>query len=205
MSLVLPGIVLAAGASSRMGRPKLLLPIEPGGTLLGRLLGTLANAGVWPIVVVTRKALAIETAWRDPRASRISVVINPDPSRGQLSSLLCALESFTDPPEAVLQALVDIPLIRVATVRAIADAWQTARPPLVRPTHQGRTGHPVIFGAGLLEVLRAADLQEGAKPIVRRFVPLGLEVPVDDPAILEDIDTPEDYERLVERRTTSDE
>jgi molybdenum cofactor cytidylyltransferase len=197
VSQQLPGIVLAAGASTRMGRPKLLLPVEPGGTLLGRLLGTLADAGVWPLVVVVRKALAIESAWRDPRAPRIDVVVNPDPSRGQLSSMLCGLDSLRDHPDAVLQAQVDVPLIRVDTVRALVDAWHASRPPLVRPVCQGRTGHPVIFGAGLLDVLRTSDLHSGAKPIVRRFAPLGVEVPVDDPLILEDIDTPEDYERVV--------
>jgi molybdenum cofactor cytidylyltransferase len=197
MTRELPGVVLAAGASSRMGRPKLLLPVQPGGTLLGRLLGTLANAGVWPLVVVVRRMLAIESAWLDPRAPRVTVVVNPDPARGQLSSMLCGLDAITDPPEVVLQAQVDVPLIRVETVRALVDAWQASRAPLVRPIFQGCTGHPVIFGAGLLEVLRAADLHGGAKPVVRRFAPAGVEVPVDDPMILEDIDTPEDYRRIV--------
>ena len=50
----LPGVVLAAGASSRMGRPKALLPLEPGGTVLGRILGTLADAHISPLVLVTR-------------------------------------------------------------------------------------------------------------------------------------------------------
>jgi molybdenum cofactor cytidylyltransferase len=197
VSRELPGIVLAAGASTRMGRPKLLLPVEPGGTLLGRLLGTLADAGVWPLVVVVRRTLAMESAWRDPRAPSVGVVVNPDPSRGQLSSMLCGLDSFGDRPDAVLQAQVDVPLIRVETVRALVDAWHAARPPLVRPVFHGRTGHPVIFGGGLLDVLRTTDLRGGAKPVVRCFAPLGVEVAVDDPLILEDIDTPEDYRRVV--------
>ena len=197
MSRELPGIVLAAGASTRMGRPKLLLPVEPGGTLLGRLLGTLADAGVWPLVAVLRRAIAIESAWRDPRASRVRVIVNPDPSRGQLSSMLCGLDSLGERVDAVLQAQVDVPLIRAETVRAVVDAWYATRPPLVRPAYRGKTGHPVVFGAGLLETLRTSDLHGGAKPIVRRFAPLGVEVPVDDPMILEDIDTPEDYARLV--------
>ena len=197
MSLELPGVVLAAGASTRMGRPKLLLPIEPGGTLLGRLLGTLADAGIWPLVVVTRADLVVESAWNDPRARRVSVVVNPDPSRGQLSSLLTAIDSFSERPGGIVQSLVDLPLVSVRTVRALADAWHAGHAPLVRPTYDGRTGHPVIFGARLLDALHSADLQQGARPLVRRFVSLGVEVPVDDPAILEDIDTPEDYARLV--------
>jgi CTP:molybdopterin cytidylyltransferase MocA len=88
---------------------------------------------VWPLVVVVRRTLAIESAWRDPRASRVGVVVNPDPSRGQLSSMLCGLDSFGDRPDAVLQAQVDVPLIGVETVRALVEAWHAARPPLVRP------------------------------------------------------------------------
>jgi molybdenum cofactor cytidylyltransferase len=197
VTLELPGVVLAAGASTRMGRPKLLLPIEPGGTLLGRLLGTLADAGIWPLAVVTRADLVVESVWNDPRARHVSVVVNPDPSRGQLSSLLTAIDSFSERPAGIVQSLVDVPLVSVQTVRALADTWHAGHAPLVRPTYRGRAGHPVIFGARLLDELRGADLQDGAKPLVRRFAPLGVEVPVDDPAILEDIDTPEDYARIV--------
>ncbi len=94
----IPGIVLAAGASVRMGRPKAFLAMTPGGTILGRVLGTLADAGVEPLVVVAREPFTPREAWNDPRADEVRVVVNPDPDRGQLSSLVCGIQAV-DPAE----------------------------------------------------------------------------------------------------------
>jgi molybdenum cofactor cytidylyltransferase len=194
----LPGVVLAAGASSRMGQSKALLPAEPGGTLLGRVLGTLATAGVAPLVVVARAEIDLPSAWRDPRAASARLVVNPNPNRGQLSSLLCGLDALDDPlTAAVVVTLVDVALVTPESVARLLDAWERSGAVLVRPTFQGRHGHPVIFGAPVLAALRAADIASGAKPVVRAFEPAGLDVPMDDPAVLEDIDTPEDYVRLI--------
>jgi molybdenum cofactor cytidylyltransferase len=193
---MIPGLVLAAGASSRMGRPKALLPLAPEGTFLGRVLATLAGAGVDPLVVIAREALDVRAAWPDPRAGAVRVVVNPSPDRGQLSSLLCGLDALDAPP-AVLVTLVDVPLASRRTVSAVIDAWQRSGAPLVRPTTGGRHGHPVIFSGPLLAALRSADPVAGAKPVVRAFEASQVNVPVDDPGILEDIDTPADYERLV--------
>jgi molybdenum cofactor cytidylyltransferase len=197
MSAHLPGLVLAAGASSRMGQTKALLQIEPGGTFLGRILGTLADAGIAPLLVITRDRLDIGTAWADPRATRVVEVINPDPSRGQLSSLMCGVDALQADADGVLMALVDVPLVRVASVRALIDGWRMTKPPLARLTCGGRHGHPVIFGSALLEALQGADPSEGAKPLIRAFASRGIDIPVDDPGILVDVDTPDDYARLV--------
>ena len=195
MSAPLPGIVLAAGASVRMGRPKALLPMTPGGTILGRVLGTLADAGVAPLVVVARDALLMDDAWQDPRAGQVRVGINPQPERGQLSSLVCGIEAIDPAAAAVLMTPVDIPLVRTTTVESIVRAWARDRAVLVRPLHAGRHGHPVIFGRPLLDALVLADLAEGAKPVVRSFAREGITVPVDDPGVLIDLDTPEEYAR----------
>jgi molybdenum cofactor cytidylyltransferase len=194
----LGGIVLAAGASSRMGQTKALLQIQPGHTLLGRILGTLSEASLDPLIVVSRARLDIAAAWNHARSSDVIQTINPDPSRGQLSSLLCGLDALANDPPAILMTLVDIPLPRVDTVRSLIDTWQRTRAPLVRPVHDGRHGHPVIFGATLLMGLRAADPAEGAKPLVRAFAARGVDVVVDDAGVLLDIDTPDDYRRLIQ-------
>jgi molybdenum cofactor cytidylyltransferase len=180
-----------------MGRPKPFLPMEPGGTVLGRVLGTLADAGLDPIVVVARERFAPSGAWRDLRADRVRVAVNPDPDRGQLSSLLCGLDQLEPGVPAVLMTLVDVPLVTVATVRGLVTAWQREHAVLVRPVHAGRHGHPVIFGRALLDALRLADLAEGARPVVRDFADQGLDVPVDDPGVLVDLDTPDDYARHI--------
>ena len=91
--------------------------------------------------------------------------------------------------------LVDIPLVRTATVTALLRAWERDRAVLVRPLHEGRHGHPVIFGRTLLDALVHADLAHGAKPVVRSFARHAVNVPVDDPGVLIDFDTPEEYAR----------
>jgi molybdenum cofactor cytidylyltransferase len=190
----IPGLVLAAGASLRMGRPKALLPLGASGQPFARVIcDTLTTAGVAPIVVVTRSEL------RDQLArvlADVMLVVNPGPDRGQLSSLLAGLDAL-DNPEAALVTLVDLPLVQTATVASLLAAWHETHAPLVRPLPQGRhPGHPVIFGALLLEALRSADLDLGAKPVVHRFLADAVSVPVDDRGTLEDFDTPEAYDRL---------
>jgi molybdenum cofactor cytidylyltransferase len=191
----IPGIVLAAGASVRMGRPKAFLAMTPGGTILGRVLGTLADAGIEPLVVVAREPFAPREAWNDPRADAVRVVVNPDPDRGQLSSLVCGIQAIDLAEPAALMTLVDIPLVRTATVASLLQAWERDRAVLVRPLHQGLHGHPVIFGRALLDALVRADLAHGAKPVVRSFARHAVSVPVDDPGVLIDFDTPEEYAR----------
>jgi molybdenum cofactor cytidylyltransferase len=195
MSVSIPGIVLAAGASTRMGRPKAFLPMTPGGTMLGRVVGTLADAGIAPLVVVARDPLAVQDAWSDPRAVDVRLVVNPQPDRGQLSSLVCGIEAIDPSVPAVMMTLVDVPLVRLTTVAALLRAWERDRAVLVRPLYDGRHGHPVIFGRRLLDALAQGDLVHGAKPIVRSFSRDAVNVPVGDPGVLIDLDTPEEYAR----------
>lgn len=195
MTASLPGIVLAAGASSRMGRPKAFLPMTPGGTVLGRVLGTLADAAVAPLVVVVRERFPLEDAWNDSRAGGVRLVINPNADRGQLSSLVCGIDAIDPAAPAVLMTLVDIPLVRTTTVTALLRAWEQERAVFVRPLYEGRHGHPVIFGRPLLDALVQGDPAEGARPVVRSFAREAIDVPVDDPGVLIDLDTPEEYAR----------
>jgi len=191
------GIILAAGSSSRMGRAKALLPIGPD-LFVTRLCQTMASAGIDDTVVVTGAATreigdALRAAGLQPR-----VVENPAPERGQLSSLLVGL-GLADRPgvEAVLVTLVDVPLVAASTVAAMIEAWRTTHAPLVRPVRAGRHGHPVLFARALFDELRHADAGQGAKAVVRAHAQDGVDVRVDDEGATLDIDTPEDYERLI--------
>ena len=197
---MLGGIILAAGASSRMGRPKALLPGPDGASFHARLAGTLAAAGIGPLVVVAgRHAGQIALAVRRD-ALPLEVVVNARPERGQLSSLLAGLEVLVGRGcEAVAVAPVDQPLVSVETVRTLAAAWRASRAAVVRPACLGRHGHPAILDARLFGELRAAALEAGARPVIERHAAEVLDVAVDDPGAFEDIDTPEDYRRLVGR------
>lgn len=180
-----------------MGQTKALLPIQPGRTLLGRILSTFSDAALAPLVVVSRMHLDIADAWGDLRSGDVLQAINPDPARGQLSSLLCGLDALPENPPAIVMTLVDVPLPSVETVRTLVDAWHRTRAPLIRPVCDGRHGHPVIFAGPMLASLRAANPAEGAKPVVRAFAERGVDVAVDDRGVLVDLDTPEDYRRLM--------
>ncbi len=198
MPVVIPAIVLAAGASSRMGRTKALLPLPGGQSFLARLDATLRAAGIEQIVaVVGLDAGPIREAVR-AGGLRLRLARNVDPSRGQLSSLLTGLDALDElAPPAVLVTPVDLPLVSPVTVRAVIDAWGASGAPVVRPARGARHGHPAIFGAALFPELRAADPALGARPVVERHRHEIVDVPVDDDGAFEDIDTPEDYRRII--------
>jgi molybdenum cofactor cytidylyltransferase len=101
---------------------------------------------------------------------------------------------------AVLVTLIDVPLVTAGTVRALLAAHRAHNAAIVRPVSKGRHGHPVIFGRALFDELRRADPAQGAKPVVRAHAAEMIEVPVQDEGAFTDIDTREDYERLIESR-----
>jgi len=193
---VIPAIVLAAGASSRMGRPKPMLAMEDGRTFVRHIVNTLHDAGVTEIVVVVRPDA--DAVVREVAASRGRAIVNPDPDRGQLSSLVAGLDAIDGPRiVAALITLVDVPLVAASTVAALLARAAESRAPIVRATYGARHGHPVIFRRELFDALRHADPGEGAKAVLRAHVVE--DVDVDDPGVLRDIDTPEDYRRVAGR------
>jgi CTP:molybdopterin cytidylyltransferase MocA len=193
------GILLSGGRSSRMGRPKALLDLD-GETFLARTLRTLEAAGIDDVVIVTgahdeeiRRAcngMALMPGVR--------IVTNPAYDQGQLSSILTGLDALAPHhPDAALVALVDQPRVAAPTVVALVEAFHATRAPVVRPAFQGRHGHPVLFSAEVFDALRTAPRDEGAKSVVHAAGERVVTVPVDDEGVVLDIDTPEDYARLL--------
>jgi molybdenum cofactor cytidylyltransferase len=193
------GVVLAAGESRRMGHPKALLADPAGTPFVVRIVDTLATAGITDLVVVTGTHHdEISRALRArPPAVPIDIVRNPQPERGQLSSLLCGLAAGAE-PDALLVTLVDVPMVSAKTVRELLDVWCRRRAAIVRPAMAGRHGHPVIFDRRTLAALRSAPLAEGARTVVRAFADEAENVQVDDAGCLRDVDTPEEYARLIQ-------
>lgn len=200
---MIAAIILAAGDSTRMGTPKALLPDPDGRPFVARLVRTFASAGITDIVVITGRqhdAVAAAIAADRPPASP-SFFINPSPARGQLSSLWIGLEGVARPElESILVTPVDIPMVRASTIRQVIDAWQTMRPPVVRPVVGARHGHPVLFDRGVFDELRRAPLDEGARAVVRGHADDIVNVPVDDEGCLVDVDTPAEYDALIRKK-----
>lgn len=195
---MIPGIVLAGGKSSRMGRPKALLPIgSSADTFFDRVTRTLLEAGIHDVVVVVgADANAIRAAVA-PR-SGVRIIENPDYQQGQLTSLVAGLRAIeTARAAAVLVTLIDVPLVNAVTVRTLVATQRERDALIVRPVSNGRHGHPVIFGRGLFGELQRADPAQGAKPVVRAHATEIIEVPIDDEGAFIDIDTPEEYDRII--------
>jgi molybdenum cofactor cytidylyltransferase len=195
---MIPAIVLAAGRSSRMGRPKALLPLG-GDTFLTRIVRTLQGAGVDDVVVVLGHDADLIAASLDATDLQLRVVVNREYDRGQLSSLLAGLNVVDRPGvEAVLVTLVDVPLVSAATVRAVIERYRQTRAPVVRPTSGERHGHPLLLDRTLFDELRRADGVSGAKPVVRAHASEGGDVVVDDDGAFQDFDSEKDLDVLRE-------
>jgi molybdenum cofactor cytidylyltransferase len=190
----MPAVVLAAGRSTRMGRPKALLPAtRDGETFIEHLVATLVAGGIDDVVVVAGEEAA---AIRARLGFRARVVVNRDVDRGQLSSVLVGLDVIDRPGVmAMMVAPVDQPLVSETTVRVLADTWRRTRAPIVRPVRDGRHGHPVIFDRAVFDELRRADIREGARAVVHAHAESVADIAVDDDGAFADIDTPVDYER----------
>jgi CTP:molybdopterin cytidylyltransferase MocA len=191
---MLPAMVLAAGRSSRFGSPK-ALAAAGGVTFISKIINTLEAAGVTETIVVGRAEdheLAAEVG-SSGHAAR--VVVNPDPDRGQLSSLITGLDAIDGPGvNGVLVTLVDMPLVSAAAIRQLIDRAAVSAAAVVRAVHAGRHGHPVVFKRAAFDALRRADPSVGAKAVVHAMAVEDVEI--EDPGVVEDVDTPADYERL---------
>jgi molybdenum cofactor cytidylyltransferase len=197
---VIVTVILAAGRSSRMGKSKALLPHADGATtFLAYAMETCRAAGVVAIIVVGRPgdaAVAEEAARLDAR-----FVINPEPDRGQLSSLLVGLDAADQDfaASAIMVLPVDVALITTEGVRAVVDRARTGRLPIVRAAYGDRHGHPVIFKREVFDELRAADPTIGARAVVHADPSRVADVQVEHADALADVDTPEDYRRAFGR------
>jgi len=177
-------IILAAGASTRMGRPKALLTLH-GETFLDRLIRVFASAGAAPTVVLGHGATYI--AQQSPRCPEALLVLNPHPERGQLSSLQCGLAAASF--DLVFFTPVDSPGVQPETIARLIAAWiEAGRPPVVTPRFEGRHGHPVGIRRDVAAELLAAPPASSARDILRRHSDATLRLDVDDPAVLWDLD-----------------
>lgn len=190
MRLTLPAVVAAAGLSSRMGASKPLLDAD-GMSFLGRVMEALKGGGAHPVLVVVRDLDGREAT--EARSLGGVPVMNPDPSPGPISSLQAGIRALPETAPGTLFTPVDHPLFLSSTVLRLVEAFLESSPPLAAPAHGGRPGHPVIFSRVLFPDLLRKDLPQGARSVVHRYLESRLLIAVNDPGVLADIDTPEDY------------
>jgi len=187
----LPAIVAASGLSTRMGTSKALLEVA-GETFLTRVIGSLREGGAGSVLVVVRDPEGPEG--QEAQAQGGIPILNPNPAPGPISSLQAGLRALPYPAAGVLFCPVDHPLFRPRTVEALVQAFLKNAPPLVAPAFEGRRGHPVLFGRALFPELLSPDLPEGARTVVARYLEGRVVVDVQDPGILADINTPDEFE-----------
>jgi len=181
-------VVLAAGASTRMGRPKALLEYK-GRSFVACAVELATRAGCAPVVVVTG---AVELADQGLAAS---VIHHPTWPEGQLGSLQRGLAALAD-PAGVLVLTVDRPHLRVSTIVTLVAAFRTSPQFSWQPAHAGRRGHPIIYPRSLLPALKALPASADPRDLLRAHEAVRRTVAVDDPAVHDNIDSPADLERL---------
>lgn len=175
-----------------MGSPKALLPFR-GETFLDRLIGIFSQGCSPVVVVVGSEAARIRSGAK--LAERAIFAENTDYRLGQLSSMQCGLRAMPTNVEGVLFTLVDHPRVQPSTLAALLAP---PRPLLAIPRFQGRRGHPIYFGAPLAAEFLSLPPDSQAKVVVSRHLESARWLDVDDPGILDDVDDPAAYRRLLE-------
>ncbi len=181
-------VITAAGASSRMGSPKALVDYR-GQPLLGHQLAALEGFGQ-RIVVLGSAAAAIRAAL-DLEAA--TVVENPDWRSGRSGSLRCGFGAVHDDARAMLVVGVDQPLDS-DVIEALLGTFDPPSHAFAIPLVDGRRGHPIVFAAALLQALRELGDDETLRGLANSFAAAALEVPLDAPEALRNLNTPTDLE-----------
>lgn len=194
------GVILAAGESSRMGRDKALLPWPPsavGDTFLSAAIRLFFSHVDVVLVVAGNNEVALAPI---VYANGASLVVNPVPARGQFSSLQVGLhEVLSRGRDAAMVTLVDRPPVQMATLETLEAAFEqatTQRKWAVIPEFQGNHGHPILVGREMMEAFLRAPETSSAREVEHAHKSEIEYIPVDDPLVAVNVDTPEQYATL---------
>lgn len=187
------GIVLAAGQATRFGATKQLMPWKDS-TLVERAAHVALDAGLHSVVVVTgHDADPVRAA---VAGLPVQVVFNPEFAVGLSTSVRKGIAALPEGFSAALFLMADQPGVTSEVVRALVQTHRETLAPIVLPTYQGRRGNPVLFDKSLFDELTRIEGDIGGRMLLEKYAGSLARVPVEDPGILEDIDTPEDLQRL---------
>lgn len=183
------GLLLAAGGSTRLGRPKQLVEFE-GKTLIRRAAEAIIDAGCSPVIVVL--GAEIEGSTVELKSLDVGIAINEIWKTGMSSSIRVGMQSLSD-ADAVLISLVDQPLIDGHGLRQLIAAFQASRAPIVAAKYNDVSGVPALFSSQIFEDLKKLDGAKGARSVIRNAMHV---VTVDLPGAAVDIDTLSDLTEL---------
>ncbi|MBZ0135575.1 MAG: nucleotidyltransferase family protein [Planctomycetes bacterium] len=192
-------IILAAGDSARMGKPKALLDWH-GRPLLEHVLDVAKQGGCTKLFVVLGKH---DDAIRaGANLEGVNVLLNTEPERGQVSSIQLGMQSLDFSTDCCLVWPVDCPLIEPGDVRALIDTYAATRASLMRilmPVYKGERGHPMLVDIGFRQPFMELQQGQTARKVIEDNHTQVREVATDNPGVLVDIDTPEEYEAALKQ------
>jgi molybdenum cofactor cytidylyltransferase len=191
---LISAVILGAGRSTRFGAKKQLVKFE-GATLLETVVGRFLKSKVDDVVVVL--GYAAEEIRTNSNFGRARVVVNPDYAQGLSTSLKAGIDAVNPAANAGVVALGDQPLISVRIIDLLVEKYMETGGPIVAPFYQRRRGNPVLFDKSLFSELRNIHGDTGAKASLERHADKVVKVQVDDIGVLFDIDTQDDYGRLL--------
>ena len=183
-------IVLAAGESKRMGSPKMLLPWK-GKSIIEQVVENVLSSDVSRVVLV----LGAVSDGIKSVTSRYNVVhcYNEDFRRGMLSSVKCGFRALPEDCTAVVVMPGDQPMIGANEINRVIAAWMESGKGIVMPAYRGRRGHPLLIDSRYREEVMSLPEDEGLRALAARNPEDVLEAETDDPSVLRDIDTRDDY------------
>ena len=189
-------VLLAAGASTRMGRPKALLPWS-GSTLIESQIRCLDEAGISGIIVILgHNASYIASVVQE--TDRLKVFINPDYNRGKTTSIKLGLKEIHVGTEVVMLLAVDQPR-PVPLLKRLLDEHYKVRPLITQPKYRSQGGHPLLFDSSLLpELLEITEEEQGIREVMNRHRNQINHVSVDSPIVLLDLNTEEEYKKALQ-------
>lgn len=185
-------IILAAGESKRMGLPKMLLPFN-GSTMIETVIRNVRSSNVNNLLVVT----GAERGKIEELTDNLSVAscYNDGYKTGMLSSVKCGISNLPSDFDAVLIFQGDQPLISPHTINKIIEAYLLTLKGIVIPVFENKRGHPVLINRKYKAEIEKIDPEKGLRSLAYQFPDDVLEIPTDDPGILRDFDTYEEYKK----------
>lgn len=190
-------IILAAGASTRMNRQKLLLPFN-GKTIIETVVENVlqsVNSNVIVVLGSHRKQIQEQLVKYD-----IKLCVNENYMDGMLSSAICGFSALPEEAKAVLIFLGDQPQVPSEVTDLVIKAWQHSDKGIIMPTFKGKRGHPVLIETKYKMEINRLDPEKGLRTLSEKFKDDVFEVECLVPDILWDIDTPEEYENAISKK-----